>query len=966
MITALRKRSFLWLIVAVVTLVGGCDVASVNVANLGNHPPQFTSPGTISIKEKSTTIMKVEAIDPDGDVVYYGITGGEDASHFTLNQDTGQLDFRVAHDYDNPADINHDNVYLVNIGVSDGKIVVHLDIAVTVQKIPNLPPVITAPANFSYEELNSTNPQIMRIVLVAASDPEHAPLAFTLSGTDLFGINGQLFSIDTHNGRIILNFFPDYEAPIDFDQNNVYELEVSVSDGVNTVHKAITLSVVDVSETAPLFASGTNNFLVSENHIEIGAVTATDVDAEAWDSVSYSLTGGADQALFKINRATGELSFIAKPDYENPINASVSTSPNVYEVIVTATDGRNPATQTVTVTVTDLFEFAIADGGMKKLDFSWAAYAGADHYGLYFDKGDGSLPVTVDGNIPVASLGYSVTIPVTYKVNWLKASYYMQALDVMGTPISISDPAPIAPLMLDVIGYVKASNAGTMDRFGLRVVVSGDGQTIAVGARGESSAAVGINGAEDDDCALASPVNCAPDSGAVYVYKKSGVTWAQQAYLKASNTGTADWFGEALALSADGRTLAVGAYLEDSAAMGINGAQGGDCTTSGVNCSLNSGAVYVFVSDGTVWTQQAYIKASNTGAEDRFGYSIALSVDGGILAVGAPGEASGDVADQTNNYAPFAGAVYVFARDVSAVWSQQGYLKASNVTDSMRFGNRVALSGVDGLTLAVAAPNESGPSQGINVSEVNDCKALAPVACVSNSGAVYVFVNISGSWNQQAYIKSTNASAGDYFGDSLSLSGAGDRLAVGADFEDSAATVVDGNQISDCNQATPVNCASSSGAVYIFERTGGGWSQNFYIKPSNAAAGARFGSSLQLRIDGAQLVIGSPGESGATRGLDGDQIYNCAPGVEVNCVLGSGAVYLFSWTGATWEQASYLKSSNSDKDDSFGYAVALSDDGNTLAAGAYLEDSVATGIDPMTPDGRLDNTAPSAGAVYIY
>src|SRR5262245_24489491 len=105
------------------------------------------------------------------------------------------------------------------------------------------------------------------------------------------------------------------------------------------------------------------------------------------------------------------------------------------------------------------------------------------------------------------------------------------------------------------------------------------------------------------------------------------------AYVKASNTGAGDQFGSSVALSADGSTLAVGAWLEDSVAAGIGGNQAD-------NSAPAAGAVYLFTRSGTTWSQQAYVKASNTGANDWFGSSVALSADGSTLAVGASREDS--------------------------------------------------------------------------------------------------------------------------------------------------------------------------------------------------------------------------------------------------------------------------------------------------------------------------------------
>ncbi|HLG20045.1 MAG TPA: FG-GAP repeat protein [Bdellovibrionota bacterium] len=127
-------------------------------------------------------------------------------------------------------------------------------------------------------------------------------------------------------------------------------------------------------------------------------------------------------------------------------------------------------------------------------------------------------------------------------------------------------------------------------------------------------------------------------------------------YFKASNASSDDYFGYSVALSQDGTTLAVGAYQEDSDATGINN----DETN---NLAFNSGAVYVFTRSGTGWSQQAYVKASNTADPDTFGFSVDLSSDGNTLAVGAPTEdsnATGIGGDQTNNSASASGAVYLY------------------------------------------------------------------------------------------------------------------------------------------------------------------------------------------------------------------------------------------------------------------------------------------------------------------
>ena len=302
-------------------------------------------------------------------------------------------------------------------------------------------------------------------------------------------------------------------------------------------------------------------------------------------------------------------------------------------------------------------------------------------------------------------------------------------------------------------GYLKASNTDANDVFGYSLALAGD--TLVVGAPGEASA--------DDN----QTDNSAPNSGAVYVFTRTNGVWSQQAYLKASNAEAGDGFGGSVALTGD--TLAVGATGEASA--------DGNQTD---NSAPDSGAVYVFTRTGSNWSQQAYIKASNTEVGDWFGYSLALA--GNTLAVGAPGEANAS------------GAVYVFTR-TGSVWSQQAYVKASNTEANDGFGESVSLASD---TLAVGATGEASAATGVDGDETDNSAV--------ESGAVYVFTRRGSVWSQQAYVKASNTEIGDLFGSSLAL--AGDTLAVGAFFEASAATGVNGNQGD--------NSAPDSGAGYVF------------------------------------------------------------------------------------------------------------------------------------------------------
>ncbi len=474
--------------------------------------------------------------------------------------------------------------------------------------------------------------------------------------------------------------------------------------------------------------------------------------------------------------------------------------------------------------------------------------------------------------------------------------------------------------------YIKASNAGAADDFGYGIALSADGSTLAVGAEFEASAVAGIDGNQAD--------NSMPGAGAVYVFTRSGTTWSQQAYIKASNPGMNDYFGSSMALSANGSILAVGAYREASAAAGIGGNQADDTAP-------DTGAVYVFTRSGTTWSQQAYIKASNTGAGDNFGFPVMLSADGTTLAVGALREdsAASDVGgDQADNAAPDAGAAYVFTRS-GTTWVQQAYIKAFNTGAGDYFGFDIALSS-DGSTLAVTALQEDSAATGIGGNQDDDS---AP-----NAGAAYVFTRNDITWSRQAYLKPSNTGAGDNFGHSVALSADGSTLVVGALWEDSAATGVEGRQDD--------NSAVDAGAVYVFVRNATTWLQQAYLKPSNTDAGDWFGTAVALSGDGSLLAVNADSEDSAATGVGGDQANNSASD--------AGAVYLFTRSGTAWSQRAYVKASNTGAGDFFGHrpGVVLSSDGSTLAVGSHREDSAAAGID----GDQSDNSASGAGAVYVF
>ena len=497
--------------------------------------------------------------------------------------------------------------------------------------------------------------------------------------------------------------------------------------------------------------------------------------------------------------------------------------------------------------------------------------------------------------------------------------------------------------------YIKASTPHMGDHFGNggtllgdSVALSGDGLTLAVGAPNESSGAKGINGNQDDSSVYS--------AGAVYVYTRRNTTspWTQQAYVKASNPQAAAEFGHVVNLSADGNTMAVSAYFEASATNGINGNQNDDSIPQ-------AGAVYVFTRRGTTWSQQAYIKASNTGTAgtdgnfgdgDQFGFSISLSDDGNTLAVGANAEdsnATGINGNQEDNSMQSAGAAYLFVRS-GTTWTQQAYVKAPNTAANVQFGYSVALS-ADGNTFAVSSFDEGGSSRQV----VNGPNGPFPPGR-NGTGAIYVYTRSGAAWTLQSYLKASNAENGDSLGVMVSISDDGNTIAGGILDEDCVSTGVNPSNACD----NDVRTDTSVGAAVVFVRQGTQWAQQAFIKASNTGKEDWFGSRLQISGDGNTLAVAAQLEDSAAQGINGKQ--------DDDSAQEAGAVYFFTRTGTTWAQKYYVKGSNNEAFDEFGSSVALSRDGRTLAVGARGEDSGAKGID----GNQSDNSVKEAGAVYVF
>ena len=456
--------------------------------------------------------------------------------------------------------------------------------------------------------------------------------------------------------------------------------------------------------------------------------------------------------------------------------------------------------------------------------------------------------------------------------------------------------------------YLKSFNDNEIER-GRAVAVSGDIIALS-GLAGEQS-----------------------DLGNVVIYeRRDGEEWLPVNVLKAFNAESGDDFGKAIAL--DGDTIVVGAPGEDSDATGIDG--------DGINNDQpDSGAVYVYVrTPEGKWNQQAYIKPSNTGKDDLFGSSVSL--EGDTLVVGAPGEssdASGVGGNPGDNSLQSAGAAYVFVRQ-EGQWMQQAYLKASVPDAFDLFGNAVV---VHRNWIMVGAPFERSAGTGVTGNPGDNS--------LVGAGAVYGFVRQGVNWSLFSYIKASNTDSLDRFGSALDMTsrptpfGPEFLLAVGAPGEASNAINVGGNQDD--------NSQEDAGAVYLILGNGvGGWGQVGYLKASNTGADDEFGRQVAVTGGSTQrIVVGALFEDSIGTGVDGVQNDNSASN--------AGAAYTFLRQNQDTVPVNYLKASNTDEGDRFGFSVAA--DRSLIVVGAILEASDAIGAN----GNQSNNDAPLAGAAYV-
>lgn len=538
--------------------------------------------------------------------------------------------------------------------------------------------------------------------------------------------------------------------------------------------------------------------------------------------------------------------------------------------------------------------FSVASYGPKTYNLGWTVTPGAMRYELFEDP-DGAAGPQPESLFGVGAANNVTSFPIQVggllheRVN---ASYRLRACDTSGCGPFTS---AVTPDLTQAIGRFDLPAGDPTQRFGAytnAIALSADGLTLAVGSPREGSSD-GLAGA-----------------GAVYIFSRSmpGVgmpapAWGLRARLEGSSPAAKMAFGASLALSANGRTLAVGAPEERSNARGING-------DAANRDAYGAGAAYIFMDNGSTWSQQAYIKSRNTPAKvetcsrldisgtavfpctpQHFGFSVALSADGNLLAVGAPEEGanftpgsaavlSGLSFTGETIFGGGVGAVHTFARN-NGGWAEQAHLPGSSADPTMaRFGAVVALSS-DGTVLAANTDKDisvlthlggvwSAPTQVWRVPAAGAPTGSHNPFAMSRDGSTLAVLDRSGgtdvqlrtftrtgdAWTQQPALPVKAADG--FFTNSvmLSLSADGRMLAVGNLDDASNASGINGNPN---NQAL-----YSAGAVNVYRRDGTTWAHRAYLKAPQPRALARFGASVALSGDASTLAVGT---SSATDGV---------------------------------------------------------------------------------------------------
>ncbi len=464
------------------------------------------------------------------------------------------------------------------------------------------------------------------------------------------------------------------------------------------------------------------------------------------------------------------------------------------------------------------------------------------------------------GEEPVGAVYiFSYTYPPFWNQEAKLVAGTRTAGDALGFSVAINDNAVIAGAPKHSAGGL-ASGAASIFRRGeedswVETVQLSDGDTASEEQFGISvaiSGNVAISGAQQDD-------STAPNAGAVYVFERRGSLWLQRAKIVADDAKAGDLFGSAVALSGD--TAVIGAIGVDDAGpeagaayvfirvdadewaqqAKLTGADIGIFDRFGKAIALHdntaivgvagkdegaedSGAAYVFIRNGTNWTQQAKLTHSDAVPGDRFGFSV--SVTGDNILIGAP---------LSNTAGPDSGAAYLFTRN-GLSWNEEFKLIPNDTGVGDAFGYAVEL---DENTAIIGAPKEDRREE--------------------DMGAAYIYVKTQAGWVQQAKLIATESSAGDEFGAAVAIHE--NTAIVGAWRDDEP-----------LSEGVDATANIDKGAAYAFLREDLSWVQKRRITASQANRADLFGASVDIK--GAFAIIGAAGNDTAGDNSGAAFIYN--------------------------------------------------------------------------------------------
>jgi VCBS repeat-containing protein len=455
-----------------------------------NETPVISSNGggstaDITHAENAAAVTTVVGTDVDaGDVMAYTITGGLDQSKFNINPATGELSFKVAPDFENPADSNVDNTYQVEVTVKDLAGLADVQtLNITVTDI-NDAPIITSNGSGDTADLHIAE-NTTAITTTTSTDQDGDTPTYSISG----GEDAALFTIDPTTGTLTFKAAPDFENPTDVGTDNLYKVAITADDGKGGLDVQTLNITVDQINEAPVITSdgGSDTAALSVDENSTAATTVVGADPDAGDTLTYSLTGGVDASLFNINPSTGVLTFKNAPDFENPTDLAGGTAlagDNIYEVSVTVTDSKGSTdVQTLAVTVKDINDAPVitSDGGADTASVDAAENQTGVTTVVAEDQDVNDTPTfSISGGVDASLFAID---PSTGVLTFKNAPDFENPTDVAGGTSGVKDNA------YEVDISVADGKGGTdVQKLTVRVTDANDAPIITSNAGGDSAA----------------------------------------------------------------------------------------------------------------------------------------------------------------------------------------------------------------------------------------------------------------------------------------------------------------------------------------------------------------------------------------------------------------------------------------------------------------------------------------------